>query len=99
MNVVQLDKYYNSLSVSGPSKAAAAGRFVCVGTQNDKKIEAGGAQKTKDFETFQFLPKIGVNTAKIRPPDTPATVVLPGDKDLAMFVSFSCRAFLNKLDE
>jgi len=36
---------------------------------------------------------------KIRPPDTPATVVLPGDKDLAMFVSFSCRAFLNKLDE
>lgn len=36
---------------------------------------------------------------KIRPPDTPATVVLPGDKDLAMFVSFSCRAFLNRLDE
>ena len=36
---------------------------------------------------------------KIRPPDTPATVVLPGDKDLAMFVSFSCRAFLNRLGE
>jgi len=36
---------------------------------------------------------------KIRPPDTPATVVLPGDKDLAMFVSFSCRAFLNKLND
>jgi hypothetical protein len=33
----------------------------------------------------------------IRPPDTPATVVLPGDKDLAMFVAFSCRAFLNQL--
>ena len=33
----------------------------------------------------------------IRPPDTPATVVLPGDKDLAMFVAFSCRAFLNGL--
>ena len=32
----------------------------------------------------------------IRPPDTPATVVLPGDKDLAMFVAFSCRAFLEK---
>ena len=31
---------------------------------------------------------------KIRPPETPATVVLPGDKDLAMFVAFSCRAFL-----
>ena len=36
---------------------------------------------------------------RIRPPDTPATIVLPGDKDLAMFVSFSCRAFLNKLNE
>ena len=34
----------------------------------------------------------------IRPPDTPATVVLPGDKDLAMFVAFSCRAFLNELN-
>ena len=33
----------------------------------------------------------------IRPPNTPATVVLPGDKDLAMFVAFSCRAFLNQL--
>ena len=35
---------------------------------------------------------------KIRPPETPATVVLPGDKDLAMFVAFSCRAFLSKFD-
>ena len=35
----------------------------------------------------------------IRPPDTPATVVLPGDKDLAMFVAFSCRAFLTKLEK
>ena len=35
----------------------------------------------------------------IRPPDTPATVVLPGDKDLAMFVAFSCRAFLDVLKE
>jgi len=34
----------------------------------------------------------------IRPPDTPATVVLPGDKDLAMFVAFSCRAFLDELN-
>ena len=34
----------------------------------------------------------------IRPPDTPATVVLPGDKDLAMFVAFSCRAFLDGLN-
>ncbi len=33
----------------------------------------------------------------IRPPDTPPTVVLPGDKDLAMFVAFSCRTFLEGL--
>ena len=30
-------------------------------------------------------------------PNTPATVVLPGDKDLAMFVAFSCRAFCQNL--
>ena len=36
---------------------------------------------------------------KIRPPATPATVVLPGDKDLAMFVAFSCKAFLEGLEK
>jgi hypothetical protein len=39
-----------------------------------------------------------IRAEKIRPPNTPATVVLPGDKDLAMFVAFSCRAFLEKLE-
>ena len=34
---------------------------------------------------------------KIRPPDLSPTIVLPGDKDLAMFAAFSCRAFLEKL--
>ena len=34
----------------------------------------------------------------IRPPETPATVVLPGDKDLAMFVAFSCRSFLSMFE-
>ncbi len=34
---------------------------------------------------------------KIRPPDTPATVVTSGDHDLAMFIGFSTRAFLNKV--
>jgi arylsulfatase A-like enzyme len=35
---------------------------------------------------------------KIRPPDLSPVIVLPGDKDLAMFVAFSCRAFLEKLE-
>lgn len=34
---------------------------------------------------------------KIRPPDTPATVVTSGDQDLAMFIGFSTRAFLAKV--
>lgn len=38
-----------------------------------------------------------IRAEKIRPPNTPATIVLPGDKDLAMFVAFSCRAFLKGL--
>jgi hypothetical protein len=35
---------------------------------------------------------------KIRPPDLSPVIVLPGDKDLAMFVAFSCRAFLQALE-
>jgi len=34
---------------------------------------------------------------KVRPPDTPATVVTSGDQDLAMFIGFSTRAFLKKV--
>jgi hypothetical protein len=34
---------------------------------------------------------------KIRPPDLSPVIVLPGDKDLAMFVAFSCQAFLDGL--
>ncbi len=34
---------------------------------------------------------------KSRPPDLPATVVTTGDQDLAMFIGFSTRAFLNKV--
>lgn len=34
---------------------------------------------------------------KIRPPDTPATVVQSGDQDLAMFTAFSAAAFLKEM--
>ena len=36
---------------------------------------------------------------KIRPPDLSHVIVLPGDKDLAMFVAFSCQAFLDRLEK
>ncbi len=34
---------------------------------------------------------------KVRPPDLSPVIVLPGDQDMAMFVGFSCNAFLKKL--
>jgi N-sulfoglucosamine sulfohydrolase len=36
---------------------------------------------------------------KIRPPDLSPVIVLPGDEDMAMFVGFSCQAFLDKFQE
>ena len=44
------------------------------------------------------MEKALVRAEKIRPPDLSPVIVLPGDKDLAMFVAFSCRAFLAKLE-
>jgi len=44
------------------------------------------------------MEKALVRAEKIRPPDLSPVIVLPGDKDLAMFVAFSCRAFLTKLE-
>ena len=36
---------------------------------------------------------------KIRPPDLSPVIVLPGDEDMAMFVGFSCQAFLDKMQD
>ena len=33
----------------------------------------------------------------VRPPDLSPVIVLPGDQDMAMFVGFSCNAFLQKI--
>ena len=35
----------------------------------------------------------------VRPPDLSPVIVLPGDQDMAMFVGFSCHAFLEKIKE
>ena len=40
-----------------------------------------------------------VRAHKIRPPDLSPVIVLPGDQDMAMFVGFSCQAFLNKIKQ
>jgi len=45
------------------------------------------------------MKKVVVRTEKIRPPDTPPTVVQSGQQDLAMFVSFAARAFLAGIEE
>jgi len=63
-------------------------------THAARTIELLGAQATAAREPMAMAL---IRAEKIRPPDTPATVVLPGDKDLAMFVAFSCRAFLEGL--
>ena len=34
----------------------------------------------------------------VRPPDLSPVIVLPGDQDMAMFVGFSCKAFLQKVN-
>jgi hypothetical protein len=34
----------------------------------------------------------------VRPPDLSPVIVLPGDQDMAMFVGFSCDAFLKKFE-
>ena len=40
-----------------------------------------------------------IRAHKIRPPDLSPVIVLPGDQDMAMFVGFSCQAFLNKIKQ
>ena len=64
-------------------------------THAARTIELLGPQATVAKEPMAVALK---RAETIRPPDTPATVVLPGDKDLAMFVAFSCRAFLDGLN-
>ena len=64
-------------------------------THAARVVELLGKQATQAKSTME---KALIRAEKIRPPETPATVVLPGDKDLAMFVAFSCRAFLSSFD-
>jgi len=64
---------------------------------------------THSARTIELLGKQAINAKgamqkclkrayKIRPPDLSPVIVLPGDQDMAMFVGFSCNAFLNNLN-
>jgi N-sulfoglucosamine sulfohydrolase len=44
------------------------------------------------------MKKVVARADKIRPPDTPPTVVQSGEQDLAMFVSFAAKGFLSRVD-
>jgi len=82
-------------AVRSLSKDLAHENLIIV-THAARTIELLGAQAAGAKDPMEIAL---IRAEKIRPPETPATVVLPGDKDLAMFVAFSCRAFLTKLEK
>ena len=51
----------------------------------------------KAIKAAEAMKECLVRAHKIRPPDLSPVIVLPGDQDMAMFVGFSCQAFLNKI--
>ena len=51
----------------------------------------------KAIDAKEAMQKCLKRAYKIRPPDLSPVIVLPGDQDMAMFVGFSCNAFLNNL--
>lgn len=48
-------------------------------------------------ELVPAMKQVLVRAGKIRPADTPATVVQSGDQDLAMFISFAANGFLTRV--
>ena len=69
-------------------------RNLLVVTHAARTIELLGNQAKKAKKAME---KCLIRAHKIRPPDLSPVVVLPGDQDMAMFVGFSCQAFLEKL--
>ena len=63
-------------------------------THAARTIELLGKKAINAKEAMQKCLK---RAYKIRPPDLSPVIVLPGDQDMAMFVGFSCNAFLNNL--
>ena len=63
-------------------------------THAARTIELLGSKAAKAVPAMQACLK---RAYEIRPPDLSPVIVLPGDEDMAMFVGFSCQAFLAKM--
>ena len=93
----------NALAAHGDIKAALpalvkdlAHENLIIVTHAARTIELLGKEATSAAPQMK---KALDRAEKIRPPDLSPVIVLPGDKDLAMFVAFSCQAFLDKLEK
>ena len=91
----------NAIAVHGDIKIALpallkdlAHENLIIVTHAARTIELLGK---KAVSAAPHMRKALVRAEKIRPPDLSPVIVLPGDKDLAMFVAFSCQAFLDRL--
>lgn len=91
----------NTILVRGKSESALAvlikelkHKNLIVVTHAARTIELLGKQAKKAKKAME---KCLVRAHKIRPPDLSPVIVLPGDQDMAMFVGFSCQAFLSEI--
>ena len=53
----------------------------------------------KAIKAAEAMKECLIRAHEIRPPELSPVLVLPGDQDMAMFVGFSCQAFLNKIKQ
>ena len=53
----------------------------------------------KAIKAAEAMKECLIRAHEIRPPELSPVIVLPGDQDMAMFVGFSCQAFLNKIKQ
>ena len=93
----------NAIAVHGDVKTALpallkdlAHENLIIVTHAARTIELLG---NKAASAAPQMKKALIRAEKIRPPDLSPVIVLPGDKDLAMFVAFSCQAFLDGLEK
>ena len=93
----------NALIKNGNSKPALAvlieelaHKNLIVVSHAARTIELLGEKAKKALPAMEACLK---QAYAVRPPDLSPVIVLPGDQDMAMFVGFSCHAFLEKIKE
>ena len=91
----------NALIRNGHEEAAIAvlikeleHKNLIVVTHAARTIELLGNRAKKALPAMEACLK---RAYAVRPPDLSPVIVLPGDQDMAMFVGFSCNAFLQKV--